>query len=667
MTTITTNQENLVITLVSSSLVYGEFSTPKQALSIAMVFANNIHNLLNDSEEWMFQFTNQLVDVVVDNETIDQLPAELAIEALIECGFIEYLLGTKVLVAGSRTTRILDEVTTSRPPSLASEGITRKFGYCKSSTSPLFEESIHALESTEFGVSIKMLKLARQVYKHANNEVRKIMLQEDYVLVGSSELIEGEAYVSEFKGDNRAREYQVDARGPNGQTSDLARAMMDLHGVSNVYSKKVVLELLLDEIRDMGAWNTDEDLMNDMLWSVDNQVEFMKSHIKAKTQRTHIKKPWNFIKFSMLYSDIIKTPKGEPLPYVGVAVGLDAKGSGPQLAAGMVADQAMLAATGFTMKKLNDVYNNCQKIVEFAGITGLSRELIKKSFMAVFYGAGKSAMLDADTITYNTHKVLYADYCIYNDQNKEYQVINAEGMEARAEAFHKAISKSFGRALNVVRNAIKQAGYDFVADISKYDKPVSHMMPDGFEVKMDYRVCLDIEGEVIDYSTQPSMTHIRSGFVSKSFENMSFKTKDYAYADYARTGFVNMIQATDALVARLIVVHCKRMGAQHIIAIHDCFRVNIHDLAILKEAIKQTYMDIFSSMKNTPTKDLPMGTDILGMYFKGSEIATKEEYKASCPHHSQFFTNGTRTLRAVNGVRMTDLIQALGTTYYFDK
>ena len=148
---------------------------------------------------------------------------------------------------------------------------------------------------------------------------------------------------------------------------------------------------------------------------------------------------------------------------------------------------------------------------------------------------------------------------------------------------------------------------------------------------------------------------------------MVFTTKEYAYADYARTGFVNMIQASDALLARLIIVNAKKLGAQHIIAIHDCFRVNIHDMAILEDAIKMSYHELFSSNTNTVTENLPLGMDILGMYFEGSKEATKEEYKGECGYHSQFFKNGTRTLRSVNGVRFNKLINELGTTYYFDK
>jgi len=645
MTTITTQQENTIINTVAATLVREELCTPKQALATATVFSANIHNLLTSSEEWVFQMSNMLDDALVDGQPLDVYPA---LDALVRAGFVEYLLGTKVLVATKATVEMIDAVKTSYAPLLASDGIVeRKRGYARTKTSPLFKEAVHALESTQYMASHWMLDIAREVYKLATPEQREQLMKEDYVLKGTAAMEKGEAYVSEFFGDLRGRLYQASCFGPNGQSSDMARALMDLHGVSRDYDDKEVMDLLIAEMHDMGDFEDDQLLIDDAKWAMNNPASFVVNHLD---KLNHINKPWNFVKFAHLLHDVIEGKK----PYIGVAVGLDAKCSGPQLGACMVGDQRMLAATGFSMQQVKDAYHNAITEVEKAGITGLTRTLVKKPFMAIFYGAGMAAMLDEDTITPKTYFALYDGLSI-------------EQMEEKSEKFYKAILKSFGPELNKVRTAMKQAGYDYEMDTAKYSKPVRHSMPDGFEVAMEYKVKLDINGDLIEKDSAPTKTHIESGFISKTFDNMVFTTKEYNLGDYARTGFVNMIQATDALLARLIVVHANRLGAQHIISVHDCFRVNIHDMMILKQAIKNAYLDLFSKMKNQGTVDLPLGTDILGLYFDGSMEATKEEYKPLAPHYSQFFKNGTRTLRAVNGVRFAELVNSLGATYYFDK
>ena len=645
MTTITTQQENQLITSVSASLVRECLCTPKQALATGVVFASCINELLNNQEEWLYTMATHLDDLEVDDEKLEAYPA---LDALVRTGYIEFLLGTKVLIAGKKTIKILDEVRTSYAPLKAEEGIIERVrGYTQVNDSELFKEAIHALEGTEYMASTDMLNIARRVYKKATLEQQQRLMAEDYVLKGTAKMEPLAAYVSEFFGDRRGRIYQASCFGPNGQSSDMARSMMDLHGVSMDYDTEEVLKLLVAEVGDMGTWETKAFLDIDYYEALNHTEDFILTHFDDET--SHVAKPWNFVKFVFLIDALQKGEK----PYIGVAIGLDAKCSGPQLGALMVADQVMLAATGFTMKKMNDAYQNVVISCEAQGIKGLTRSLVKKSFMAVFYGAGKAAMFEADTIEENTWDVLYKG-------------LSAEEAIDKSELFHKAIVNSFGRNINTIRATIKSAGFDFDMEEGKYDKPLKHRMPDGFEVSMDYKVKLDINGGVVEKSVSTS-TNIKSGLINKTFENMVFTTNEVDYDKYARTGFVNMIQATDALLARLIIVHANRLGAQHIIAIHDCFRVNIHDMHILKQAIKNAYKDLFGSMKNNRTKDLPLGTDILGMYFDGSKEVTKEKYKAGCMHHSQFYKNGTRTLRAVNGIRFKELVDALGTTYYFAK
>ena len=188
-------------------------------------------------------------------------------------------------------------------------------------------------------------------------------------------------------------------------------------------------------------------------------------------------------------------------------------------------------------------------------------------------------------------------------------------------------------------------------------------MPDGFEVGMEYKVAVDIDGCVIEGNVEPTLTKVTTDSGDNYFKNVSFSTTEYDYASFGRKGFVNMIQAVDAQIARRIIHHTNRLGADHIVAIHDCFRVNIHDMAILKEAIKCAYHDLFTDFGT----ELPMGQDILGMYFKGSLEATADEYVATAPAYSQFKDNGKRKLMRVNGEYVSNLINALGDTYYFAK
>jgi len=666
MTNITSAVERKVLNSVAATLYRKALCTPKQALATAVIFAHNLDNLFTDSEEWVFQVSNQLDDLEVDGQQLDTYPA---LDALVRTKYIEHKDGG--VVPTPKLVKLMESVNKSSAPRLATEGVVeRKKGYSDVKHSKLFIEAVHALESSEYMRSEVMLTIAREVKELAkqaktagDNTQWEILKAEYYVLKGTSDMDGGVSYISEFSGDKRGRLYQVDCLGPNGQASDKARALMDLHGVSLDYDVQSTMTLLWNEMEDMGDFVNDYHMIGDMEQAVDNPALFIFDHVD---KTNHITKAWNFTKFSLLYTQLMNGEK----PYIGVAVGLDAKCSGPQLGACMVADQDMLAATGFTLTKLDDAYQRAITECTKVGITNLTRPLVKKAFMAIFYGAAKGSMLTINTIQLKTHKALYGEFIVYSDNDTKFTFISdshKEVAEAKGEAFFKAISKSFGAALNKVRHSIKLAGYDFDAKVTKYSKPVRHTMPDGFEVAMEYMKKVDINGDEVTRDTPDTLTTIKSGFIDKAFTSMKFETDEYNLNDYARKGFVNMIQAVDALLARLIITHANHLGAQHIISVHDCFRVNIHDMAILQEAIKLAYLDLFGAMKNKPTASMPLGTDIIGMYFEGSKEATMDGYKASAPVHSQFFKNGTRFLRAVKGTHFKELVNALGVTYYFDK
>ena len=190
------------------------------------------------------------------------------------------------------------------------------------------------------------------------------------------------------------------------------------------------------------------------------------------------------------------------------------------------------------------------------------------------------------------------------------------------------------------------------------------MMPDGFEVAMNYKVKINALGEVMDFETNKYDVFLNNNAESYKFMNFQLRTKETHEGDFARNGFVNMIQATDALLARLIVVHLDRLGAKHVISVHDCFRVNITEMALLRQAIKNAYMDLFGAGKHTVTEDLPM-------YFEGANKQLIEGAEDDAKMVRQFNSNGTRYLQKVKGSYIKNLIAQLGAkgegAYYFDK
>jgi len=234
------------------------------------------------------------------------------------------------------------------------------------------------------------------------------------------------------------------------------------------------------------------------------------------------------------------------------------------------------------------------------------------------------------------------------------------GNEKRAKAFHKAVTASFGAKMISVRNAMRSYN-------GKIDGKVKHLLPDGFQVAMNYKLKVNILGELMDFDTPKYDVFLRNNVESYKFINMQMNTDKIDTSDFVRNGFVNMVQGVDGLIARLIVVHCKRLGAEHIIAVHDCFRVSVHDMGILDQAIKNAYRDLFGSYKNERTDDLPEGTDILGLYFDGINAQLKPECFDDAIDISQFFDSGTRRLQKIRGEKVNHLISALGQTYYFDK
>ena len=516
-----------ILNMITAELSHNGLS-PALGLMTATAFIGAV-DYLDDSELFMEFFleglnitTMRIVDTVTQ-QAIDhtvELDGEAIQAALIAGGYF-----TPELEIGTRLAELCELRQEAYLPPTAEEGVTRRFGYAPVKYSKLFEEAIHILESTEFSKSKFMESIALQVQAAMGGEDKD---DEGYVLRGCAKLSETMAYVSEFKGDRRGRAYQASCHGPNGQSSDRSRALMDLFGVPTDYDVLDAKREILREIKDM---TSDVSKSIKQLREL-GDVKFIIQELGMGGAAT-CKKPWSFVKAA----NIMRELQAGNRPYIGMAVGLDAKCSGPQLGALMAGDQKIAAACGFTIEELDDAYALAIIELEKAGFVGLVRNDVKKPYMGIFYGQGYAAFTDIKQMT-------------KDEMFKVMEVLDG-GMgvitEDAAKRFHKAILSSFGTKMNSVRNLIKSYG-------KVTSGRTKHMMPDGFEVAMNYKVKINALGEEMTYDTNTYDVFTNNNAESYKFMNFQLNTKATHEGDFARNGFVNMIQATDALLARLIIV-----------------------------------------------------------------------------------------------------------------
>lgn len=547
---------------------------------------------------------------------------------------------------GSRMLELMEQRTEAYAPTKVGHTWERRFPMYapeKGQIADLGIEAIHALESNEYTRDLYMLNIANRVQVLTGGAEND---DEAYVLAGTNAMDENCAYTSEFKADRRIRLYQAACHGPNGQASDRSRALMDLSGVPTDYNIEIVKQNIKAEIMDMVNISSKE-VGKLIVKAHKNPVDFIIAELSKNKADRDASKPWSFVKAANTWMELSKGNR----PYIGMAVGLDAKCSGPQLGALMVGDAEIAAACGMTLAQLDDAYVLCVKLLNKAGFLNISRNGIKKAFMGIFYGQGWAAFTDTKQLNKDEQYELIA--CLYPDG-----IVSDD----RAKRFHKVVTNSFGKKMVALRNRIKE----FSGNI---EGRTGHFMPDGSKVQMNYKVKMNILDQVIDHDvTCPDVTVTTSEFTYK-FIKLALNTTEVHVGDFVRTAFVNMIQATDALIARLIIVHLKRLGAKHIIAVHDCFRVNVTEVHLLKQAIINAYQDLFGSDFNDPTKDLPMGTDILGLFFEGMQEAVVNPDAKIVPM-PQFITiknNTIRKMRAIKGIKTSELIDRLGETYYFAK
>ena len=635
--------KSAVISTMAADLFHNNL-VPIDAYKVATAFIGATSYLEEGMEEFWDEFLDGLELVKVRlKATRDQLSThtdttELDMdkvqEALVTAEYL--LIKDDKAVLGERLNDILMLRQEAYAPTVGA--IKRRFNYAPVAYSNLFVEAVHALESTEYTVDQYMLSIALQVQGKLGEDNDP----EGYVLKGCQAMDSELAYKSEFKGDRRGRLYQAACHGPNGQASDRSRALMDLVGVPTNYNVKEVYKHIMQEM---------EDMTGDVVGAVNNlndigEVQFI---INNLGEGAPVGKPWSFVKASRIMREIKRGNR----PYIGMATGYDAKCSGPQIAALMVGDTKIAQACGMTLIELDDAYRLAIIELEKEGFRGITRSVVKRPYMGIFYGQGWAAFTNIKKMKEEEMSELVT--ALYG---------NGPAIDEVAKAFHRAIMNSFGNKMNSVRNKIKEYG-------KITQGRTKHFLPDGFEVAMNYKVKVNSLNEMMDYDTTEHDMYVDNNEESYKFINMQLKTKEVHVGDFARNGFVNMIQGVDGLIARLIIVNLKRLGAKHIIAVHDCFRVNVTEMHLLRQAIKAAYQALFGWVEDKKTGDLPKGTNILKMYFDGANKQLVEGAEGFMV--TQFrTTSNKRKMPKIQGHYLSEIIDALGDakeggSYYFAK
>lgn len=669
-----TNVNKSAFISILSATLHNNGRTPVQSVVIATAMMNFMDELGNCSiDEWVEEVTGMMTmatlkadDVVIDIEDLTGW-----FDTVVHAGLIS--------VEGRPGERLIDMILTTEKayPAYASHGVTRRkpimpynsFNKLASNVSNLMKNAIDTLQATEYVVDEFMIRIANNVTGS----------DEQYVIDGCNKLISdgNTERVSEFFSDRRGRMYQGDCHGPNGQSSDMARSLMELAGVQTNYDVDLATLALREEMQDMVCVDLDRaiGMFRAEVVSVKTAaafIMFQEELKKAKAADTLdldmsdsliASKPWSFTKAMRILNAL---DNGER-PYIGMAFGLDAKCSGPQYGAIMTGDREIARACGFTTQgEVDDAYMLAESSCVKAGIRGLDRNLIKTPYMGIFYGQGYMAF--ADEAKYDGKPGNHDPRLLAILQAIDVPVDGDEPMlVTQARRFHKAVEASFGKMAGL-RKSIKNSHYQYTEEgIDVYTtKPTMHNMGDGTYVCMDYKVKTDILGNIERYDVKmPDVTIEMDGF-SETFLRMAFKTKTVDLVAHGRSGFVNLIQATDALVARHIVVNLREFGAQHVIAVHDCFRVNINDYleGRLHNAIEKAYADIFAC------QTIGNG-DILRNYFDAVQSAGG---LCNTSHVSAMFKpNGQAKVNGF-GVNVTDIAKALGNnvtgkvgSYYFAK
>jgi len=392
--------KSAILSTVASELFHKGLN-PRIALITATAYVGAME-YMDDEELFVESFVDglEITELSIKGQDVPDDAMDVD-EIVLALQSAQYL--TEDSKVGTRMAELLELRQEAYAPPLAMDGIERRFGYAPTKYSGLFKEAIHALEDTKYTVDDNMMSIALRVLAKTDKDD-----EEGYVLRGCEKMDSDDAYVSEFKGDSRGRMYQASCHGPNGQASDRSRALMDLYGVKMDYDAKEAMSLLQHEMSDMVSIKDKQARGRLVQEAYNHPVDLVDFIIKHQDGELCVKKPWSFVKAAKIMLELHNhIHKDGVKPYIGMAFGLDAKCSGPQLGALMVGDGDLAAACGFSMKQIEDAYHRCINYCETAGFTGLTRDVVKKPFMGIFYGQGWMAFMNPDEMIKNMGATLY--------------------------------------------------------------------------------------------------------------------------------------------------------------------------------------------------------------------------------------------------------------------
>ena len=336
-------------------------------------------------------------------------------------------------------------------------------------------------------------------------------------------------------------------------------------------------------------------------------------------------------------------------------------------------EQKVAAACGFQLKtedKQDDAYQLAQYELRARGFEDFSRADIKQAYMPVFYGQAAPAF-----------EKLEAFGDVDNDEARAktedlFRKVHGslEPDEEKAKLFHGAMEAAFGSRTKSLRAEMAKMAGDWDREEEIMEKHVVYRQVDGQMVGMSYMKTLNIYGMPADAhdSVIPDVLCKTNGFTFKG-KKMTFATNEINHGNHARNHFVNFIQGTDALMARLIGGHAADRNMP-LIAVLDCFRTDINHMlnGNLVDCIRDAYMELFGSEINIKSEHLPLGQDMLEQFSLGVQKARKPEY-ANMSIMKQFRTaRQVRMSRKVNGKTYKQIISefsggSVGSSYFFDK
>ena len=498
------------------------------------------------------------------------------------------------------------------------------------------------------------------------NHEQGVMVDNAYVVEGA---LTHDAGYFEWVMDWRGRWYQANCFGPNHQASDLGRALLDYSGDFTDYEPSVACGLLIQELQDMCKM-TQVELQDNARTIRDGAIGFIKSwYDNTNNLQEVVKKPWSFVKAMGYLADLLDGKK----PNIKMGFGLDAKCSGPQLGAIVSNDEFMMAACGLLFEgmegKSDDPYQMAVNRLYDETKVLVTRNGIKKAYMAAYYGAGWKSFLNEVTVE--------------NVDGFYDTLYGGKPSAEMAKALHKAILSTFGK-MKALMDELKKNAFDPFTQ-----QRLSIAMPDGFNIEFDYREVEYLGGEF----SKDYLEGLKETFGGKSKEfakqnaKVAFKIyvagkKDLSFdlphvvqpfkdhEEEARKTWVNFIQGLDSLVASLIIDNCRMAGITHVSPVHDCFRVPVTQYHLLQDCITQAYMELFGQEVNQPTVRLPRGTNLLGLVFKSVEaISADTPYgdrkKLTPTRWSQF----NRCKENGSSLRAKSLVGRIlnPKSYYFDK